>query len=1367
MKSSVPKTLIILCLLLTSTGSFAFIRSVPVSYPLIQQAIDASSAGDTVLVEPGIYYENLNFSGKAILVESRFLLTGDEAHISSTIINGNNNGISAVTFDHSETNATRLCGFTITNANTQLTGSANEMGGGIKILNASPVIEHCIISGNKARTGGGIYMYGQNCNALISNCTVEANEASEGGGGIRMEDLQGNALVSACIIKGNTTTAPPWSAFGGGGIQILHAGKLENCLITGNSAPVATGGGIYCQEGSSGGSQAIFITGCTITRNSAQSFGGVDAAGTGGEFRNCILWDNENGNWNGNSFSYCCTAPLPTGTGNISNDPQFINAGMGNFRLNLGSPCINTGNDVFSSQPVDLDGNPRIIDSAIDMGCYESPAGLQNHFEIEAIQPAMNCTDVSTSALVSIHFNQPADTSTFELIRVFGQESGLHPCQILSSPVHSSLTLIPFTGFRHGETVEVVVPQPVSAVPGTMLPAPMVWDFRVEVTSNYYSQLNLSQTIPGSASGIIAAELNGDADVDFIRTRESVEYISVFKNNSGLFSLESTLSGNGLYDGTCPSSMLDLENDGDMDLVIPSKQQGLISLWTNNGNFTFSAAGTLSTDPEPQYLNVADFNGDGYQDFAVACNGASGQFVDIFLNNTSGSFNRIQSLDVTGNGSIDPGRNAADLDNDGDMDLALDLAGKLGILLNNGAGQFTLVPQFSIPSSCAMIQDINRDGTNDLISCNSIDGSYDIACYANDGHGIFSLLSVIAPGDGAAIAGRIQDVNADGDPDLVIRWSNAHTIRYYMNNGSGNFTPDFELPGVWNNAWELVTTDIDNDGDMDLIASDTANVLVYKSGLPVRQWTGNISSDWFATGNWNPATVPGIGDMADIETVSAGRYPEIDGQTVTIEKLIIGTGASLLIKPTGNLKVNYEIVNDGELRIGSDNQGQSGSLIDKGFTGTGTFIYSRNIKSLDNTIVDCADSLNNNHPQGWHYLSAPVSGLTTFTIPVGDYWINDWSEPENTWVNFAPGSGIPCIPASDNEWLPMKGYSLKYCPAYNCPLHGTGEAVDFSGLMNQVNTGPISIDYTATDNPVNDFSSWNLLGNPYPSAVDPSTLLFPISLDASVYYWDDVNLTYQAWAGGIGPNIPPAQGFFVHALRNGTLTFTNANRSFNGNSVFYKKTISHLLQLEAVGASHTDRTFIRFLDEASPKFDRLWDAHKIISLIEGVPQLYTKTGNRNLAINALPAVDVMPLCFEAGSSGEYSVRITENNDFEEVILEDLLTGGKTDLKAGAYTFSYVAGSDPLRFKLHFTAVGVQDPEEQHTQIYAINKSVRIEWLSGDKTNVRITDILGRLVACGEVVKGSNDFPVPAGNCIYFVTLDNPRKSFTQKVFIAE
>ena len=347
----------------------------------------------------------------------------------------------------------------------------------------------------------------------------------------------------------------------------------------------------------------------------------------------------------------------------------------------------------------------------------------------------------------------------------------------------------------------------------------------------------------------------------------------------------------------------------------------------------------------------------------------------------------------------------------------------------------------------------------------------------------------------------------------------------------------------------------------------------------------------------------------------------------------------------------------------------------------------------------------------------------------------------------------------------MKGYSVKYCPAYNCPQYGTGETVEFTGSINAVNTGNISIGYSASNNPVNNFSNWNLLGNPYPSAVDPSTIDFPVSMDASLYYWDDVNLTYQAWAGGVGPNIPPAQGIFIHALRYGMLTFTNSNRSFTGGNAFFKSSINNLLTLEASGNGYTDRTSIRFLDEAKPIFDRLWDAYKIISEIPGVPQLYSGKGPEKLAINAQPSKDIIPLYFQAGSSGNYTLKIAENNGFGLIILEDLLTGLKTDLIKGSYSFSYESGSDPERFKVHFSALSIPDYVEKNTLITSSDKKIHVSLPGGTSAYVQIYDLLGRLIVSRKVLSTENDFPVPSNNNIYVVKISCGQKIFIQKIYV--
>ena len=87
---------------------------VPKDFQTIQDAINASSNGDTVLVQPGFYYENINLNAHRIVLGSLFLTTGDTLYISSTIIDGDSSG-SVVTFESGEDSTTKIIGFTIRN----------------------------------------------------------------------------------------------------------------------------------------------------------------------------------------------------------------------------------------------------------------------------------------------------------------------------------------------------------------------------------------------------------------------------------------------------------------------------------------------------------------------------------------------------------------------------------------------------------------------------------------------------------------------------------------------------------------------------------------------------------------------------------------------------------------------------------------------------------------------------------------------------------------------------------------------------------------------------------------------------------------------------------------------------------------------------------------------------------------------------------------------------------------------------------------------------------------------------------------------------------------------------------------------------
>jgi len=112
-----------------------------------------------------------------------------------------------------------------------------------------------------------------------------------------------------------------------------------------------------------------------VSGNTAEDGGGTYL----GNLSNCIVWGNLAGGVTNNhlysTFTYSCTMPLPSGIynkgGNITQDPLFVGAANGDFRLRPGSPCINKGSNAYAAGEFDLDGNPRIYDGVVDMGAYE------------------------------------------------------------------------------------------------------------------------------------------------------------------------------------------------------------------------------------------------------------------------------------------------------------------------------------------------------------------------------------------------------------------------------------------------------------------------------------------------------------------------------------------------------------------------------------------------------------------------------------------------------------------------------------------------------------------------------------------------------------------------------------------------------------------------------------------------------------------------------------------------------------------------------------------------------------------------------------------------------------------------------------
>lgn len=389
---------------------------VPSEFATIQSAVNAAVDGDTILVAPGTYYENLVVDRTAIHLRSEAgpvdtIIDGSDlgqvvrvGAVSSFIIEGftiqkGNPGTSSwpagVWIDSS-------IDVTIRNNIVRDNSCSSCVGVGIGITGYIPagiiLIEGNVIEDNYAPGCGGAIGVSTSLNLEIANNIVRNNQCNVGGG-IYLRPGSGNVVIKNNGIQNNTAIL-----YGGGIWSLGRPITVTQNLITENAA--LSGGGVYTDVENLRGNATHFANN-TIANNFSPTGSEIYLIGDtffpindtitliNNSISNdsdltsffcdlteppvLVLTSNNVYSAAGSAYGGSCSDMYTGVNGNISEDPLYLDPATGNYRLSPYSPLVDAGNNSAPNIPAeDLDGLPRIIDgngdglAVIDIGAYES-----------------------------------------------------------------------------------------------------------------------------------------------------------------------------------------------------------------------------------------------------------------------------------------------------------------------------------------------------------------------------------------------------------------------------------------------------------------------------------------------------------------------------------------------------------------------------------------------------------------------------------------------------------------------------------------------------------------------------------------------------------------------------------------------------------------------------------------------------------------------------------------------------------------------------------------------------------------------------------------------------------------------------------
>jgi Right handed beta helix region len=1381
------------------------------AYTLLQSALDASSSGDEIWVARGTYLPTTKVAGTSDRTKAFQMVEGVSIYGGFA---GTESAVSARTdFGFGESNETTLSGDFIDDDVITGSGSTLSISGNTEnayhvfhhptsyALTSSAVLDGFTVRGGYADgsdnpwdDGAGLYNSdGQS--PTINNCFFTGNMTKDNGGGLY------NVNGSNSIIT-NSTFSRNMAGYGadghGGGMANYNSvPQIVNCLFSDNRAYTSTddlGGGMWNVENSD-----FTMVNCTFTGNFAKSGGAIyNTSGSDVTMINCIVYGNTIGTGVGSqirnytnadlNISYSCyelggisssdggTATL--GDGMVTSDPAFAdNLDDDHPYALLGtSPCADAGNSSSCSESYDIRGSAydRKLDKSngasgtIDIGAYEYNYNLDWSGEpiIFVDDDASGNDDGSNwnDAYVSL---QDAITNASSGVQIWIAAGAYYPelevggtgdryksfqmkndVEICGGFAMTEQTLAQRTDYGVGGANETILSGDIGIQGDVSDNCYHVFSHSTAESFNSTAVLNGVTLTKGNANGGDWTTAYGGGMLNN-RNGITLRYVTFYDNTSGLL-------GGGAYMNTTSTtiptiSYCTFSNNTSTDV-------------SNGGGGIYHAGNSLVLDNCTISNNTSAKYGGGLYTYASTT-----------LNNCTISNNSAQG----GGGAIHRSgttnyNNCVIKNNDA-------VSGYGGGIYHINSGIINL-------TNCLVYENYgstragglysNCDGPSSIVNCTfaeNLSGSF-------GGGGLYFNSNVIATVKNTIVYGNTctnqsKPWNVWAESGITFSYSNIWGCGgsenwaggLFGNDGGNNIDADPKFVGstlnpdhpyvifqysacadagdnyAINETYDIRGSGFDRElnkttglyKNMQVGGVVDMGAYEYKAfsdpnSIRTLTWDGSAGSDWTDNFNWNLDNIPSYPDSSDNLTIPN-----------------VATDPVIAADATANCN-DLSVQNGATLTIESNATGTGSLIVDGAVTNSGTITVQR-------FLADNA----------WHLVSPSTTGVTA-----NDFY---WDDSPICWL------------ASHSESTDLWTYNTELSTAM--PV-GQGWSVWIDDATKSDITANMTGDIRAEDLSVsltkNNYG-WNLIGNPFTSAIDRDLGSWGSNTTGSVYVWDnDYNSgDYRTWNGSTGDLsegiIPISQGFFVQASASGSFAIPAAARLHNSTNLYKTgdKNTSPYLKIQLKVGAHGNTAFIGFPENGTSQFDDFGDATKLYSNSD-LPQIYLLEDDVRLSTNALEPLTadgkIVPLHLDQAIDGDYTFTFSQLDNLPDldISIEDPKTGIIQDVKTNpVYAFSALSGDDVDRFLLHFksTTFGLEEedvPFGNLISVYSANNRIYIlskDAAANENGFVEIYNLSGQMLFNQPIQSGALVSVFLKSKASYLlVRVIKPSGSIVNKVF---